>query len=62
MLVKRHSPFGEEILEMDHFHHDGHVVLSSGAQVVLDVTLSLEMEHHLFNGHTLPAYAAELVP
>lgn len=56
------SPFREEILEMDHLHHDGHILLSSRAQVVFDVTLSLELEHHLLNGHTLPADAAELVP
>lgn len=47
---------------MDHLHHDGHVFLRSGAQVVLDVALPLELEHHLLNGHTLPANAAELVP
>lgn len=57
-----HSPFREEILEMDHLHHDSHVLLSSRAQVVFDVTLSLELEHHLFNGHALPADTAELVP
>lgn len=56
------SPFREEILEMDHLHHDGHILLSSRAQVVFDITLSLELEHHLFNGHTLPADTAELVP
>lgn len=47
---------------MDHLHHDSHILLSSRAQVVFDVTLSLELEHHLLNGHTLPADAAELVP
>lgn len=57
-----HSPFREEILEMDHLHHDGHILLRSRAQVVFDVTLSLELEHHLFNRHALPADTAELVP
>lgn len=57
-----HSPFREEILEMDHLHHDGHILLRSRAQVVFDVTLPLQLEHHLFNGHALPADAAELVP
>lgn len=56
------SPFGEKILEMDHLHHDGHVFLRSRAQVVFDVAFSLELEHHLFYGHTLSADAAELVP
>lgn len=46
---------------MDHLHHDGHVFLSGRAQVVFDVALSLELEHHLLNGHTLSADAAELV-
>lgn len=57
-----HLPFREEILEMDHLHHDGHILLSSRAQVVFDIALSLELKHHLFNGHTLPADTAELVP
>lgn len=47
---------------MDHLHHHGHVLLSGRAQVVFDITLSLELENHLFNGHTLPADTAELVP
>lgn len=47
---------------MDHLHHHGHVLLCGRAKVVLDVTLSLELEHHLFNGRTLPADTAELVP
>lgn len=55
-------PFREEILEMDHLHHDGHILLSSRAQVVFHVAFSLQLEHHLLNGHTLPADAAELVP
>lgn len=55
-------PFREEILEMDHLHHNGHVLLSSRAQVVFDVALSLELEHHLLYGHALSADAAELVP
>lgn len=57
-----HSPFREEILEMDHLHHDSHILLCSRAQVVFDVALSLELENHLLNGHTLPADTAELVP
>lgn len=57
-----HLPFGEEILEMNHLHHDGHILLRGGAEVVLNITLPLELEHHLLNGHTLPADAAELVP
>lgn len=56
------SPFREEVLEMDHLHHDGYILLCSRAQVVFEVTLPLELEHHLFNGHTLPANTAELVP
>lgn len=61
-LQTSHSPFREEILEMDHLHHDGNILLRSGAEVVFDVALSLELEHHLFDGHTLPADTAELVP
>lgn len=57
-----HSPFREKILKMDHLHHDSHILLCSRAQVVFDVTLSLELENHLLNGHTLSADAAELVP
>lgn len=47
---------------MDHLHHDSHILLGCRAQVVVDVALPLELEHHLLNGHTLPADAAELVP
>lgn len=61
-LQTSHLPFREEILEMDHLHHHGHVLLSGRAQVVFDITLSLELENHLFYGHTLPADTAELVP
>lgn len=57
-----YSPFRKEVLEVDHLHHDGHILFSSGAQVVFDVTLSLELEYHLFNRHAFPADAAELVP
>lgn len=47
---------------MDHLHHDSHVLFSGRAQVVPDVTLPLELEHHLFDGHTLPADTAEPLP
>lgn len=47
---------------MDHLHHDSHVLLGGGAQVVFDVALSLQLEHHFFYGHALPTDAAELVP
>lgn len=47
---------------MDHLDHDSHVLLRSRAQVVLHVTLSLELEHHLFDRHTFPADTAEFVP
>lgn len=47
---------------MDHLHHDGDILFRGGAEIVFDVALSLELEYHLFNGHTLPADAAELVP
>lgn len=60
--VSNHSPFGKQVLKMDHLHHDGHVLLRSGAEIVFNIALSLELEDHLFNGHTLPADAAELVP
>lgn len=46
---------------MDHLHHDGHILLCSRAQVVLAVTLPLQLEDHLFDGRTLPADTAELV-
>lgn len=62
MLLTGRLPFRKQILEMDHLHHDSHILLSSRAQVVFDVTFSLELEHHLLNGHTLSADAAELVP
>lgn len=61
-ILTSHLPFREEILEMDHLHHNSHVLLSGRAQVVFDITLSLKLENHLFNGHTLPADAAEFVP
>lgn len=47
---------------MDHLDHDGHVLLRSRAQVVLHVTLSLELEHHLFDGRALATDTAEFVP
>lgn len=59
---KTHLPFREEILKMDHLDHDSHILLCSRAQVVLHVTLSLELEHHLFDRHAFPTDAAEFVP
>lgn len=59
---KTHLPFREEILKMDHLDHDSHVLLRSRAQVVLHVTLSLELEHHLFDRHAFPTDTAEFVP
>ena len=56
------SPFREKVLEVDHFHHDGDVLLGGGAEVVFEVALPLQLEHHLLDGHALPADAAELVP
>lgn len=47
---------------MDHLDHDSHVVLRSRAQVVFHVTLSLELEYHLFDGHAFPTDTAEFVP
>ena len=55
------SPFREKVLEVDHLHHDSNVLLGCRTQVVSEVTLSLQLEHHLFNGQALPADAAELV-
>lgn len=55
-------PFREEILKMDHLDHDSHVLLRSRAQVVFHVTLSLKLEHHLFDGGTFPTDTAEFVP
>lgn len=46
---------------MNHLHHDGDVLLCGRAQVVLEVTLPLQLEDHLFDGRTLAADAAELV-
>lgn len=47
---------------MDHLDHDSHVLLRSRAQVVFHVTLSLELEYHLFDGHAFPTDTAESVP
>lgn len=47
---------------MDHLDHDSHILLRSRAQVVLHVTLSLELEHHLFDRHAFPTDTAEFVP
>lgn len=66
VLVKQqiapHLPFREEILKMDHLNHDSHVLLRCRAQVVFHVTLSLELEDHLFDGHAFPTDTAEFVP
>lgn len=55
------SPFGEEILKVDHLHHDSDIVFCSRAQVVLEITLPLQLEDHLLDGCTLAADAAKLV-
>lgn len=55
------SPFRKEILKMDHLHHDGDILLCSRAQVVLEITLPLQLEDHLLDGRTLAADTAELV-
>ncbi len=46
---------------MDHLHHDIDVLPHGRAEVVFDVALTLQLEHHLFHGQTLAADAAELV-
>lgn len=52
----------QQVLEVNHFHHHPDVLLRRRAQVVLEVAFPLQLEHHLLDGWTLPAYAAESVP
>ena len=56
-----HSPFGEQVLEVDHLHHDVDVLLGSRAEVVVDVALALQLEHHVLDGQALATDAAEPV-
>lgn len=56
------SPFGEEVLEVDHLHHDVDVLLDGGTKVVFDVALSLQVDYHLLHCQALPAHTAEPVP
>lgn len=56
------SPFGEEVLEVDHLHHDVNVLPDSRTKVVFDVALSLQLEHHLVHRQALPAHTTEPVP
>lgn len=62
VTVCEHSPFWEQVLEVDHLHNDINVVLSRRAQVVLCVAFTLELEHHVFYGQALSTDAAEFVP
>lgn len=58
----RDSPLGEQVLEVDHLHHDVDVLLGGGAEVVLHVALALQLEHHVLHRQAPAADAAELVP
>lgn len=54
-------PFGEQVLKVDHLHHDINVLPDCWAEVVFDVALALQLKHHLLHGQTFAAHTAELV-
>lgn len=54
-------PFGKEILEVDHLHHDVGVLPDHCAEVVFGVALTLQLKHHLLHRNTLATDTAELV-
>lgn len=62
VTVREHSPFWEQVLEVDHLHNDINVVLSRSTQIVLCVAFPLELEHHVLYGQTLSTDAAEFMP
>lgn len=61
-LAWRHLLVLQQVFEVNHLHNDLDVLLGSGAEVMLQVALPLQLEHHLFNGRALTADAAEFMP